>query len=141
MQRRWASGWMAWCWRLRRWWALGWGVVFGLVPGLRSTNNRLASSFQGEPVTSGARLRARRMLIVPQVALSLAVLIITGLLLRSLQHVREVDLGFDQHHLLEFWLLPTLSGYEGERELNLYDRVLEGIRRVPGVRGASLSRL
>jgi predicted permease len=120
--------------------AIGSGILFGLVPALRSTDNRLSSSFQGEPVTSGVRLRGRRILIVPQVALSLGVLIITGLLLRSLQHVREVELGFDQHHLLEFWVYPTLSGYEGERELDLYDRVLEGICRMPGVRAASLSR-
>jgi len=78
---------------------------------------------------------------VPQVALSLGVLILTGLLLRSLQRLQQVDLGFDHHHLLSFWLYPTLSGYEEQRELNLYDRVLDGIRQVPGVRSASLSRL
>lgn len=117
------------------------GIFFGLVPALRSTDNRLSSSFQGEPTTSGIRLRSRRILIVPQVALSLAILILTGLLLRSLQRLQEVDLGFDHHHLLSFWLYPTLSGYEEQRELDLYDRVLTGVRGVPGVRAASLSRL
>jgi predicted permease len=42
---------------------------------------------------------------------------------------------------LSFWLYPTLSGYEEQRELDLYDRVLTSIRHVPGVRAASLSRL
>jgi predicted permease len=117
------------------------GIFFGLVPALRSTDNKLSSSFQGQPTTSGMRLRSRRILIVPQVAFSLGILILTGLLLRSLQRLQEVDLGFDHHHLLSFWLYPTLSGYEEQRELDLYDRVLAGIRRVPGVRAASFSRL
>jgi predicted permease len=117
------------------------GILFGLVPALRSTDNRLSSSFQRDPVTSGARLRPRRMLIVPQVALSLGVLILTGLLLRSLQRLEHANLGFDRQHLLVFWLYPTLSGYEDQRELDLYDRVLDAVRHVPGVRAASLSRL
>jgi predicted permease len=117
------------------------GILFGLVPALRSTGNRLSSSFQGQSTTSGTRLRSHRVLIVPQVALSLGVLILTGLLLRSLQRLQQVDLGFDRQHLLCFWLYPTLSGYEEQRELDLYDRVLDAVRRVPGVRAASLSRL
>jgi predicted permease len=121
--------------------SIGCGILFGLVPALRSTDNRHSSSFQRQPVTSGTRLRSQRMLIVPQVALSLGVLILTGLLLRSLERLNQVDLGFDRHHLLCFWLYPTLSGYEDQRELDLYDRVLEAVRRVPGVRAASLSRL
>jgi predicted permease len=118
------------------------GILFGLVPALRSSDGRISSGLHGQPPTAaGMRLRSRRILIVPQVAISLAVLILTGLLLRSLQHLQEVDMGFDQHHLLSFWLLPTLSGYDDQRELDLYDRVLAGIGRVPGVRAASLSRL
>jgi predicted permease len=118
------------------------GILFGLVPALRLSDERISSGLHGQPSrTAGMRLRSRRILIVPQVAISLAVLILTGLLLRSLQRLQEVDMGFDQHHLLSFWLLPTLSGYDDQRELDLYDRVLAGIRRVPGVRAASLSRL
>ena len=118
------------------------GIFFGLVPALRSSDGRISSGLHGQPPTAaGTRLRSRRILIVPQVAISLGVLILTGLLLRSLQRLQEVDLGFDHHHLLSFWLLPTLSGYEDQRELDLYDRVLAGIRQVPGVRAASLSRL
>lgn len=118
------------------------GIFFGLVPALRSSDARIASHLHDRPVTAAAmRLPSRRVLIVPQVAISLGVLILTGLLLRSLQRLQEVDLGFDHHHLLSFWLYPTLSGYDDQRELDLYDRVLAGIRRVPGVRAASLSRL
>lgn len=118
------------------------GILFGLVPALRSTDQRVSTGVHAQPLTAaGVRLRSRRLLIVPQVAISLGVLILTGLLLRSLQRLQQVDLGFDHHHLLAFWLLPTLSGYEDQRELDLYDRVLASIRQMPGVRAASLSRL
>ena len=118
------------------------GVMFGLIPALRSSAGKISSGLHEQaPTVTGRSLRSRRMLIVPQVAISLGVMILTGLLLRSLQHLREVDMGFDRHHLLVFWLLPTLSGYEDQRELDLYERVLEGVRQVPGVRAASLSRL
>jgi predicted permease len=117
------------------------GILFGLIPALRASGARITSGFHAQSPAAGMRLRSRRILIVPQVAISLVVLILTGLLLRSLQRLQEVDMGFDQHHLLSFWLLPTLSGYDDQLELDLYDRLLAGIRRVPGVRAASLSRL
>ncbi len=117
------------------------GVLFGLVPALRSSGGKISAGLHGQsPTATGRQLRSRRVLIVPQVAISLGVLIVTGLLLRSLHQLEQVDLGFERSHLLSFWLFPTLSGYEDQRELDLYDRVLTGINRLPGVRVASLSR-
>jgi predicted permease len=118
------------------------GILFGLAPALRSSHSTVSPALRGlAPAAPGLRFLSRRILIVPQVAISLGVLILTGLLLRSVQRLQQVDLGFDDHHLLSFWLLPTLSGYDDQRELDLYDRILAGIRGVPGVRAASLSRL
>jgi predicted permease len=118
------------------------GIFSGLVPALRASRARISSGLHGRGATTvAARVRSRRVFIVPQVAISLGILVLTGLLLRSLQRLQEVDLGFDQRHLLVFWLYPTLSGYEYQRELELYDRVLGAVRQVPGVRAASLSRL
>ncbi len=118
------------------------GVLFGLIPALRSSAGKISPGLHGQsPAATPRHLRSRRMLILPQVAISLSVLILTGLLLRSLQHLQDVDLGFDRGRLLSFWMLPTLSGYDDQRELDLYDRVLAGINQLPGVRAASLSRL
>jgi predicted permease len=118
------------------------GIFFGLAPALRASRGRMSSGLHGQASTTAVtRLRSRRVFIVPQVAISLGVLVLTGLLLRSLQRLQEVDLGFDQHHLLSFWLYPTLSGYEDQRELELYDRVLAAVRQLPGVHSASFSRL
>ena len=118
------------------------GVLFGLLPALRSSRTRISPGLHWQAATAdGRRRQSGRMLVVLQVAISLGVLILTGLLLRSLQRLQEVDLGFERSHLLSFWMLPTLSGYDDQRELDLYDRVLAGINGLPGVRAASLSRL
>ena len=117
------------------------GFVFGLLPALRSSRFALAASARsGELTSDGKPVRGNRVLVVPQIAISLVVLILSGLLLRSLQRLHEVDLGFQRDHLLTFWLMPTLSGYDGDRELRLYDDVLANLNRLPGVRVASLSR-
>jgi predicted permease len=118
------------------------GLLFGLIPAWRSSRAKISSGLHGQsPAATPRHLRSRRMLVLPQVAISLSVLILTGLLLRSLERLQDVDLGFDRAHLLSFWMLPTLSGYDDQRELDLYDRVLAGINQLPGVRAASLSRL
>jgi predicted permease len=118
------------------------GVFFALLPALRSPGGRISPRLRDQAVVvAGRRFQSRRLLIVPQVAISLMVLILAGLLLRSLQQLQKVDLGFERDHLLSFWLMPTLSGYEDQRELDLYDRVIAGINRLPGVRAASMSRL
>ena len=117
------------------------GLIFGLVPALRSSRGSLSSSMRGDELTAeGKPIRGIRMLVAPQIAISLVVLILAGLLLRSLQRLQQVDLGFQHDHLLTFWLLPTLSGYDGEKELRLYDDVLSDLNQLPGVRVASLSR-
>lgn len=117
------------------------GLIFGLAPAFRSSRSSLISSMYATELTpEGKPSRTLRMLVAPQIAISLVVLILSGLLLRSLQRLQEVDLGFQHDHLLTFWLMPTLSGYDGEKELRLYDDVLASLNRLPGVDVASLSR-
>jgi predicted permease len=117
------------------------GLIFGLLPALRSSRTALAISIRGGELSpAGKPVRSTRLLMAPQIAISLVVLILSGLLLRSLQRLHEVDLGFKHDHLLTFWLMPTLSGYEGEKELRLYDDVLAVLNQLPGVRAVSLSR-
>jgi len=79
-----------------------------------------------------------KILVVSQVALSLFLLIGTGLFVRSLQKLRSLDAGFDREHVL-FFSLDTGSGYDSSHRALLYQRVLERLEVVPGVRTASLS--
>lgn len=116
------------------------GFLFGLVPAVRSSGCALAGWVRGNELTAEGKPARTSLLVAPQIAVSLVVLILSGLLLRSLQRLHEVDLGFQHNHLLTFWLFPTLSGYEGEKELQLYAEILAGLNRMPGVRVASMSR-
>ena len=75
-------------------------VVFGLAPAFRASRSELVSALKDRTAASnraGRRLGLRKLLIVPQVALSLSVLICAGLCLRSLQKLYAVDVGFKLH--------------------------------------------
>ena len=67
-------------------------------------------------------------------------LISAGLFVRTLGNLKSVDAGFNRQSLLLFRLNPRLSGYEVRQIATLYQRILERIRAIPGVRSATLSR-
>lgn len=81
-----------------------------------------------------------RSLVVLQVALSLVLLIGTGLMIRSLQMMREIDLGHQRERVLVTWIFPVLSGYDHAKELALYRELLERTKAIPGVSSSSVSR-
>jgi predicted permease len=117
------------------------GILFGLAPAFKSTRLELTSAIkhQGGIVTvRRSRMALHKILVVSQVALSLFLLIGTGLFVRSLQKLRSLDAGFDRQHVI-FFSLDTGSGYDSSRRALLYQRVLERLEVVPGVRTASLS--
>jgi len=119
------------------------GILFGLIPALTATRvdlNRMLKGAEGGTAARGARQRLAKSLVVAQVALSLALLVGAGLLIRSLRQVYAVDIGFDRDKVLYMWVYPTLLGYDYEREMRLYSTLLERFRAQPGVESASLSR-
>jgi len=119
------------------------GVLFGLVPALMATRvdlNQMLKGTEGRTVSRRARQRLGKSLVIAQVALSLALLLGAGLLIRSLRQVYAVDIGFDRDKVLYMWVYPTLLGYDYEREMRLYSALLERFRAQPGVASASVSR-
>jgi predicted permease len=81
-----------------------------------------------------------KVLIVVQVALSFVLLVGAGLFVRTLLNLRSEALGFQPDRLLLFRMAPSQNGYRADRLNDFYERVLERIAPVPGVRVASLSR-
>jgi ABC-type antimicrobial peptide transport system permease subunit len=116
------------------------GVLFGLVPALMATRVDLNQMLKGAEGPRRARQRLAKSLVIAQVALSLALLLGAGLLIRSLRQVYAVDIGFDRDKVLYMWVYPTLLGYDYEREMRLYSALLERFRAQPGVASASVSR-
>ncbi|MGH9628179.1 MAG: FtsX-like permease family protein, partial [Bryobacteraceae bacterium] len=119
------------------------GLILGLLPVLRTVNLNATSGLkeQGRGLTaSAAWLRAGRFVVVGQVALSLPLLIGTGLLLRTFQNLQQVDLGYVKERLILMRVDVQMGGYEEQRRAPLFQRLLERVRAVPGVNSASYSK-
>jgi predicted permease len=117
------------------------GLLFGIAPAFRATKVDLTPALKdNDRVTSRARSRLSKVLLVGQVAISLMLLISAGLFVRTLQNLEKVTLGFNRENLLIFKVDPTLNGYKGARLANLYRQMEEKIEAIPGVRSVSLSR-
>jgi predicted permease len=116
-------------------------IVFGLAPALRATRTDLAAEFQGGTRTlgGGARSSLGRGLMVVQIALSLVLLVGTGLFVRTLRNLEGVDPGFNPHQLAVFRIDANSAGY-GRAELPaLQARLQERLASLPGVRAATFA--
>jgi predicted permease len=118
------------------------GALFGLAPAWRATrvdlNPALKDGARGSD--AGSRLGLSKTLVVVQVALSLLLLIGAGLFARSLGKLKSLDAGLNRENVLLVSTNPMMIGYqEGRQIADLYQRMLERIKAIPGVRYASLS--
>jgi predicted permease len=119
------------------------GLILGLLPALRTMGVNASAGLkeQGRGVTgSAAWLRTGKFVVVGQVALSLPLLVGAGLLLRTLQNLRQVDLGYAKERLFLMRVDVEMAGYEEQSRPALFQRLLERVRAVPGVRTASYSK-
>jgi predicted permease len=120
------------------------GILFGMAPVLRATRLDLTPALQENPgsILLGPHMGRRtlgRLLVGAQVAMSLMLVIVAGLFVRTLVNLKNLPLGFSRENLLLFAVDPTLNGYQGKRLVRFYEQLLERIEALPGVRGASLS--
>jgi predicted permease len=121
------------------------GVLFGLVPALRSTRPSLAPTLKdqvGAVVGGGAGgVRTRKALVVAQVTLSVLLLIGAGLFIRSLRNLHLVDLGIKPESLIAFNVNPGNSAYSTPRQKSFYHQLLTRLRTQPGVSDAGLANV
>ena len=82
-----------------------------------------------------------RTLLVAQVAVSLTLLVGAGLFMKTVANLRDVDVGFNPMNVLLFQIDPTQSGYDPEQSVDLYDRIADDLRMIPGVRSVARSQL
>src|SRR5262245_26379080 len=117
------------------------GVLFGLAPAWRATRVDLTPALKDAARGSGAgsRMGLGKTLVVVQVALSLLLLIGAGLFVRSLGKLKNLDAGLNRENVLLVSTDPQMAGYKGRQIADLYQRMLERIKVIPGVRSASLS--
>jgi predicted permease len=122
--------------------ALASGVGVGLLPALRASRADLNSVLrEGGRGTSdgGGRQRARSVLVIAQVAVSLVLLIAAALFVRSVRSAESIDLGFDPSHVLNATTDVAQQGYDERRGRAFYDELLRRAKQIPGVEAASLA--
>lgn len=120
---------------------VGIGAAFAWMASRRSAAHSPASALLGTLRQTGGRalVRMRQTLVVAEVAAALVLLVIAGLMLQSAARLAAVDPGFRTEGVLTFGVvLPGEAYMQPVNRLQFADRVLEGLRALPGVREAAI---
>ena len=121
----------------------GCGLLAGLIPALTSRDTRVLTALQeqGRSHSGGrGRARLRQTLLALEVGLTVVLLIGAGLLLRSYQQLRSVNMGFATHNVLTMRMnLPKGSYSTDAQRVSFFEQLLERVRAVPGIAGAGLT--
>jgi predicted permease len=115
-------------------------IVCGITPALRSTKGHITVEIQkGGSRTSTGHLRLRHAFVVAQVAISLFLLVIASLFLRSLFRISSLDPGFDVAHGVVV-RVPAASVAPGQ-QVTVSEQIAARLRSVAGVRSVSWAML
>jgi putative ABC transport system permease protein len=119
------------------------GLAFGLTPALQAARNGPHHDLQqGTRRTVGGRERIRALLVVAEVALALVLLVGSGLLLRSIERLFAVSVGFDSSRVLTMQVQESGQRFAADdARIRFFEDALESVRRVPGVTAAAFTSL
>jgi predicted permease len=121
-------------------------LLFGCLPALRATGIEFTPALKDGRGSSSVSARGTlaRSLIAGQIALSVLLLVVAGLFVRSLIHLTSIDTGFDKHNVLVFSLdsstanLPHHSPDE-IRSVHLQEQIESRVQAIPGVQSDSFA--
>ncbi len=114
------------------------GLIFGLAPALQAARSDLVTAVKG--ASSQSRSRVSGALVVGQMALSLILLVSSGLFLRALESATEIDPGMDEpKHLVMASMDPGLQGYAEPQTRQFYERLIDELSAAPEVSSAGFA--
>jgi predicted permease len=116
------------------------GLLFGVLPAWRLSELRPVQAMRdGSRTVTGARNKRRvhGALVVAQTAISLVLLVSSGLLIRSFVRILNVDPGFDPRHVLTARIAVSFDKLNHAQHLDVYQRLLVRLSAMPGVQSAS----
>jgi len=120
-------------------------LLFGLAPTLQLTRRKLGDALRHGAsgiVRGGAGPRVRKLLVAAQMAMSVVLLVSAGLLIRSVIHLQNVDVGFETENLFSIQLSMPRAKYETPTSRDvLSEQLLERIRSSPSVAAATQALL
>jgi predicted permease len=112
-------------------------LLFGLVPAFQASKIDVATAMKSESggVVGGGRgkARIRSLLVLVQVSLGFILLVGAGLLIKSVQAMRETDPGFSTGEVLTTYVDMLSAGYDPTRIRSFQDRLAEHLHAQPGV--------
>jgi predicted permease len=124
--------------------AVATGLLFGMLPAFRSTRVSLTSAMKGSQAAEGevqVKFRAGKWIVASQVALSLVVLVASGLFLRSLVKLVTMDIGFDRNNVLLVTANLHTAKIAAEQQPATFEDIQRRLNALPGVASASRSLL
>ncbi len=120
--------------------AIAVSVFFSLAPVLQALRPDLTQALRTQVSTgSSGALGFRRFVVGAQIGLSLLLLVGAGLFVRTMQQLRNFNVGFTTDHLVTFALAPRLAGYDVTRIPALQRRVLDDLAVTAGVESSGAS--
>jgi predicted permease len=116
------------------------GVIFAAAPALVGSRVDLQSALKDGITTRRAGRRVlRASLVTVQVTVSVVLLVVAGLFVRTLQNIRSLDVGLRPDGLISFTVNPGRYGYTPERTETYFRDLLDRLRATPGVEQAAFS--
>jgi len=116
-------------------------LIFGLLPAWRSSRPLSTETLKdGARGTVGARShRALNWFVVAQIALSLMLLVGSGLMIKSLRRLQSVDPGFNPTNVITGAIqLPRSSYPQPQQKVDFFQHLLTNVRALPGIEDAAI---
>ena len=117
-------------------------MLCGAFPALRASRVPAAEALKEESANVSGGSHNRRLLsglVVAQIALSLALLVVSGLFLRTLRNITSANPGFEQDHVLTASVGLNIAGYSQDETVAMRHRILDRVSALPSVTVASLT--
>ena len=118
------------------------GLLFGLIPALQASRSTIGSVLKegGRSSTAASGRWLRNGLLIGEVAMSIVLLVLSALLLRSFARLTNVDPGFRPESVLAFRVaLPNVSYPQDQHRIAFFDRLLERMDSLPQVMATGLT--
>ena len=119
------------------------GILAGLIPGLSFLRGPLLHSLQESSRTNSSgssTARLRKILLAVEVGFTVVLLTTAGLLLKSYQKLRSLDLGCETHNVLTMqFSLPDVQYDTSAKRVAFFAQLLDRLHAMPGVKNAGLS--
>lgn len=119
-------------------------IVCGTIPACHAATRAPSAALRGSDApgkTVSRKGRVSELLVTAQLTFAVLLVLISGLLIRTVQNLEHQDLGFNANDLLLLSVNGTKAGYRGAALSDLYERLQQRLAAVPGIESVSSSTM